>query len=220
MILPARLGWLTTRVPNPDPERARGVAFLLRGNATVFSRGFGVLCDTLRTAGVWAEDLRCTGDRWVRRSLLAGQGPGWPRPPVALVGHSRGGRRAVAAAAFLARFDLFVDLVICVDVAFPPPVPANVGRAVHLYRSRRRLYPARPLQPAPGSPARIENVDLDSADAPFPGRGLHHLNVTASPVVQEWVARQVLGPASPAAHACSPPGAAGVGYVHERIHPR
>jgi hypothetical protein len=87
-----RLGWVSARVPNPGVDHARGRVFLLRGNGVVFSRGFGALCAALRRAGVWAEDLRCVGDRWACRRLLADRRAGGLRGPVVFVGHSCGGR--------------------------------------------------------------------------------------------------------------------------------
>ena len=141
----ARLGWLTVNVPNPEPAAALGHVFLLRGNATVFSRGFGALCARLRSACFWAEDLRCVGDHWACRHISAEREAGRLRGPVVLIGHSRGGRRALAAARRLETLGIAMDLLVCVDVAFPPLVPSNVRRAVHVYRSRRRVYPARPL---------------------------------------------------------------------------
>jgi pimeloyl-ACP methyl ester carboxylesterase len=110
---------------------------------------------------------------------------------VALVGHSRGGRRALAAAERLGQAGIAVDLVVCVDVAFPPPVPENVRRAVHLYRTGWRIYPARPLRPAQGSSGQVENIDLDALGSPIPGQGLHHLNITSSPALLAWVAEQI-----------------------------
>jgi hypothetical protein len=92
----------------------------------------------------------------------------------------------------LERLGITVDLLICVDVAGPFPVPGNVRHAVHLYRSRWRLYPARPLRPAPGSGAVIENIDLDAADSPIRARWLHHLNITARRAVQDWIVARVL----------------------------
>ncbi|HYV39099.1 MAG TPA: hypothetical protein VE988_25660, partial [Gemmataceae bacterium] len=97
-----RLGWATTSVPNPDPLTARAHVFFLRGQAVVFSGGFGSMCDRLRQQGIWAEDLRCVGDRWVRRHLLAGHAAGRLRQPVILVGHSCGGRYALFTAQELA----------------------------------------------------------------------------------------------------------------------
>jgi hypothetical protein len=85
-----------------------------------------------------------------------------------------------------------IDLVVCVDVAWPYEVSGNVRRAIHLYRSRRRLYPARPLWAAPGSNAVIENLDLDGPAAPVPGQGLHHLNITASLAIQSYIGRRVM----------------------------
>lgn len=182
---------MTARVPNPPATPGRAVAYLFRGNGAVFSRGFGRLCGRLREAGVWAEDLRCVGDRWACRHLIGQRAAGQLGGPVALVGHSRGGRRALAAAAALGRAGIDVDLVVCVDVAFPPLVPASVRRAVHIYRSRRRIYPARPLRTDTGPADRIENIDLDETGAPIPGRGLHHLNITGCAAVQDWIAGRI-----------------------------
>ena len=187
----ARLGWATASHPNPEPQSARGRVFLLRGNGAVFSRGFGRLCDRFRAAGFRAEDLRCTGDSAACCELLAARERGELSGPVVFVGHSRGGRRTLAAAQRLEPAGVVVDLLVCVDVAFPPPAPGNVRHAVHLYRSRLRLYPARPLRAAPGSSAVIENINLDGPDPPFPGRGLHHLNITASEAVHDWIIRCV-----------------------------
>jgi pimeloyl-ACP methyl ester carboxylesterase len=189
----ARLGWLTATVANPRPEAARGLVFLLRGQAAIFSRSFGVLCDRFRRAGFWAEDCRCVADRWVYRRVLAERAAGRAARPITLIGHSRGGRRALRAAAHLAAAGVAVEMVVCVDVAFAPPVPANVRTAVHLFRSRRRVYPARPLESRPGAETAIENVDLDAPDSPIRPGGLHHLNVTHAARVMEWIFRRGAG---------------------------
>ena len=112
-----RLGWATARTSNPDPGGALGRVYLLRGNAVIFSRGFGIICDRLRRAGLWAEDLRCVGDRWIRRTLVADQQAGRLNGPVILVGHSCGGRSALFTAQELARRNIPVDLLVCIDVA-------------------------------------------------------------------------------------------------------
>jgi hypothetical protein len=187
-----RLGWATAWARNPPLEQARGRVFLLRGNAVVFSRGFGALCRRFRQAGLWADDLRCVGDLWVRRRLRRDHRAGRLHGPLALVGHSCGGRYSLWTAQQLERLGIAVDLLVCVDVAGPYTVPGNVRHAVHLYRSRRRLYPARPLRPAPGSGAVIENIDLDAPDSPIRARWLHHLNITARLAVQDWIFERVL----------------------------
>ena len=187
-----RLGWATTSVPNPDIRRARARAYLLRGQAVVFSPGFGAMCDRLRREGVWAEDLRGVGDRWVRRRLLADRDAGIVGP-VILVGHSCGARYALFSAHELARRGIAVELIVCVDAAIPYTVAANVRHAANLYRSRRRIYPARPVVAAEGSAARVTNVDLDAEDSPIPPAGLHHLNMTGSQAVQDWIVARVLG---------------------------
>lgn len=150
------------------------------------------MCTRFREAGLWAEDLRCVGDRWVRRHLRNDQVQGRLQGPVILIGHSCGGRYALFTAGVLARWGIRVDLLVCIDVAIPFPVAANVGHAVHLYRSRGRLYPARPLQAESGSAVRITNLDLDAVSSPISPSGLHHLNITDSPAVQSWVVERVL----------------------------
>lgn len=184
-----RLGWLSAAAPNPDPGRGR--VFLLRGNGIVFSRGFGVICTELRRAGIWAEDLRCIGDRWASRLLQAEQRARRLREPIIFVGHSCGGRYSLFGAHVLAAVGIDVDLIVCLDVAMPPPVPANVKRAINLYLSRDRIYPARPLVPAPHSSAHITNIDLNSANSPIDANGLPHLNITDSPAVQAFVLKWI-----------------------------
>jgi acetyl esterase/lipase len=187
-----RLGWATVSAPNPDIRQAAGRVYLLRGQAVVFSSGFATLCQQLRQAGLWAEDLRCVGDLWMRRHLRADQDAGRLRGPIILVGHSCGGRYALYSAQQLAKQGITIDLLICVDVAGPFDVAANVKEAIHIYRSRRRLYPARPLRAMPESPAKITNLDLDAADSPIAPAWLHHLNMTSSSPVQGWIAGRIL----------------------------
>ena len=55
-----RLGWATAALPIPSTGPASR-AFLLRGSGMVFSPEYGALCTRFRRAGLWAEDLRCTG---------------------------------------------------------------------------------------------------------------------------------------------------------------
>jgi pimeloyl-ACP methyl ester carboxylesterase len=114
-----RLEWFTAGTPNPDPERALGRAYLLRGQGVVFSRGFGQLCGALRRAGWWAEDLRCVGGLWLWRHLRREQQSGRLQCPLVFVGHSCGGRSALDTARQLQELGIAVRLIVCVDVAFP-----------------------------------------------------------------------------------------------------
>jgi len=186
-----RLGWATTRVANPDPRRAVGRVFFFRGQAIVFSRGFGAMCDELRRRGVWAEDLRCRGDRWAARQVLADHREG-RRWPVVFVGHSCGGRSAIFAADELRTAGVGVALIVCIDVALPPPVPVNVRRAINLRRTRRRLYPAMPLVAGPGVQTVIENIDLDAPDSPIDPAWICHVNITSRPRVREYVVGRIV----------------------------
>ncbi len=187
-----RLGWATAGLPNPIVDSAAGRVYFLRGNGMVFSGGFGTLCGRLRRAGIWTEDLRCVGDLWLRRHIIKEQRLGRLRGPIILVGHSCGGRSSLHTARCLEPLGITIDLLICVDVALPFPVAGNVRQAVHLYRTHRRIYRARPLQPAPGSHALIDNIDLDADDSPIRPAGIHHLNITKSPAVQDWIMRRIV----------------------------
>ncbi|HQR07273.1 MAG TPA: hypothetical protein PLN21_10650 [Gemmatales bacterium] len=184
----ARMGWLTTTVSNPSLNEAQGLAYLFRGNGTLFTPGFGLLTDQLRTQGLWAEDLTCNGLPWVKQHVMKGH----RSCPIILIGHSCGGRRCLQLAALLEAAGISIDLLICIDVAFPPTVPANVRRAVHLYRTRWRFYPARPLVPCTAGTSQIDNIDLDQPHAPFPGTWLNHLNITGSEALQLWIKHQVM----------------------------
>jgi hypothetical protein len=183
-----RLGWLTAYHPNPDPAKARDRIFFFRGQAAIFSNGFGTLCDALRSARYWSEDLRCVGHRWVCRRLTADR----PTRRVIFVGHSAGGRYALFAAQQLQNLGITIDLLVCLDVAIPDPVPANVKAAVHLYLTGLRPYPARPLTLAPNSAAHIDNIDLNSPDSPISSRWLNHLNITDCPAIQDFVMQRIV----------------------------
>lgn len=183
----ARVGWLTTTVPNPSLKAAHGLAYLFRGNGAIFTPGFGRLTDQLRSVGLWTEDLTCNGVPWVKQHIMKEHGS----RPIILIGHSCGGRRCLQLAALLEATGISIDLLICIDVALPPTVPTNARRAVHLYRSRWRLYPARPLLPCPGGSSQIDNIDLDQPRAPFPGTWLNHLNITGSEALQLWINHEV-----------------------------
>jgi hypothetical protein len=185
-------------VPPPPPGNPAGEplghVYLIRGQGWVFSGGWAVLCDRLRTAGVRAEDVSDHGGGWVADDVLARHRAGTlGGGPVVFVGHSRGGRQSLFAAERLARDGVRVDLILTADVAIPPPVPANVGRAVNVYLSKDRIYPARRLVAAAGSKAAIENVALDAPGSPFaPPHGLNHLNFTDSLEVRAYLYRRIM----------------------------
>jgi Alpha/beta hydrolase family len=187
-----RLGWATARVANPDPLRAPARVFFFRGQGILFSRGFGMMCADLRRRGVWAEDLRCRGETWAVRQIVADHRSGRWRGPVVFVGHSCGGRSALFAAEELGAAGIDVSLILCIDVTLPPPVPANVRRAINLRRTRRRLYPAMPLVAAPEASAAIENIDLDAPDSPIEPGWICHVNITSRPRVREYVVGRIL----------------------------
>jgi pimeloyl-ACP methyl ester carboxylesterase len=158
----------------------------------VFSGGWAVLRDRLRAAGVAADDVSDLDATWVGDHVLAQRRAGLLTGPVVFVGHSRGGRLSLHLAERLRREGVRVDLILTADTCKPPAVPVNVGRAVNLYLTKNRLYPARALRPAPDSQTVIENVALDQPGSPFEPRRLHHLNFTDSQEVQDYLFGRVM----------------------------
>jgi hypothetical protein len=190
--LGGRVGWITAAAANPEPRPADARVFLLRGTGTVFSPGFGDICTRLRRAGIWTEDLGPAGVGWVCRHLIAEHQAGRLQGPIILVGHSRGARHAVNAARELESAGIGVELLVCLDVSLPPTVPGNVRRALNVYMSQHRLYPADPLQAAPGAAASVENVDLSRPGAPVTGRAMCHVTIAASGAVQDLIVERIL----------------------------
>jgi hypothetical protein len=69
---------------------------------------------------------------------------------------------------------------------------------VHLFRSKRRIYPAKPLRAAADSKARIGNLDLDAPDSPLSSAWIHHLNITANREIQQWILGRIMETINPA----------------------
>lgn len=190
--LGSRVSWLTASAANPDPVHSPAHVLLVRGSGTVFSPGFGDLCTTLRRAGIWTEDLGPVGDRWICEQLIGEQRAGRLTGSIILVGHSRGGRHVLDAARRLQSAGINVDLLVCLDAALLPRLPANVRQAVNIYVSGELIYPPDRLKPAPGTNVRIDNIDLSDPASPIRAPNLHHLNITASPAVQEFIQQRIM----------------------------
>ena len=179
--------WLTVNAANPERKSARGRVYCLRGQGIVFSPGMALICEKLRPEGYYCRDLRCMGDALVVRETRTDRARGIPLCPIILAGHSAGGRAAIHASAQLASLGIPVALLITVDVAIPPVVPSNVRRAINIYRTNQRIYPAGPLHCSPDSETLIENMDLDSPQSPIHQPGIHHLNITSIPAIQNLI---------------------------------
>lgn len=169
-----------------------GRVYLFRGQGWIFSSGWAQLQSRLIDSGIRAEDISNHAGNWAANDLIADHKAGRLSGPVVFVGHSRGGRTALAVAERVAQEGIRIELVLAVDVAIPPPVPGGVKRAVNLYLTRPRLYPARPFQPLSGTETTVENIDLDAPDSPVPASGLNHLNITNSPEIQDYLYRQIM----------------------------
>jgi hypothetical protein len=176
-VLALLCGGCATALP-PHAGEPVGRAYLLRGQGWVFSGGWATLAGELRAAGWKAADLSDHGAGAAEADILADRAAGRARGPLALVGHSRGGRQCIDLARRLGERGVTVDLLVTVDVAFPDDVPINVRRALNVYLKRDRLYPAAPLRAAPGGATVIENIALDGPASPVPAAGQSHVTLT------------------------------------------
>jgi len=177
-------------VAGPAPT-VQGRVYVLRGQGFVFSGGLGTVAQRLQQSGVRTSDLSDWGAGGAVNEIVADRKQGTFRGPLVFVGHSRGGRQALGAAAALAQHGITVDLVVVVDAMAVPQVPGNVRRAVNLYLTQGRVYPAAPLQPTPGAATTIENIALDVAGSPIDAGGANHLSVDDNPQLQDYVFRRV-----------------------------
>lgn len=141
------------------PLRAFLIHGLAGGRPLYFSGGLDVLARKLAAQGVIASVhaqgsfLRPYGEVGAIAAAARAAARSGARP--VLVGHSMGADAALKVAARLEAARIPVPLVVCFDptsfkVLFgPPPVPANVGRALCFYQKISPLGRGL-LKPAPG----------------------------------------------------------------------
>jgi pimeloyl-ACP methyl ester carboxylesterase len=102
---------------------------------------------------------------------------------VVLIGHSLGGNNAIAAAARLGQAGVIVHLVVTIDPTAPPPVPANVRRAVNYFLSAPQSGLPQGVAIAAGAGFRgqISNADLSTGRPDLAGDGLTHTSIDVRP---------------------------------------
>ena len=112
--------------------------------------------------------------------------------PLILVGYSMGGYSVIQLSRELGTAGIPVDLLVALDPAFPPPVPANVARAVDLYQTQAG-FKGGPVQADAGF--RGELVVRNLGHLP----GVEHRNFPIYPDVRREVVARVLQVARPRA---------------------
>src|SRR5919202_2561290 len=198
--IPVGIGLIGCGHSLADPVGARagaakparlGSVYMFRGLfGTARSIALDQVAAELTGLGVKASIFDHSDWRAVAETIKA-QHRGRPEhEPIILVGYSMGGYSVIQLSRELGTAGIPVDLLVALDPAFPPPVPANVARAVGLYQTRAGFQ---------GSPVQ--------ADAGFSGElvvrnlghlpGVEHRNFKVYPAVRREVVARVLQVARP-----------------------
>lgn len=113
----------------------KGQVYTMRGIGGIFSRGMNRLEDKLeddyhiRTSStIWYK--ADTLSRFIIKHYQSGELTG----SIILIGHSLGANEQIKVAAYLARANIPVALLITIDAVSPVRVPANVKKALNIYK--------------------------------------------------------------------------------------
>lgn len=198
-----------------DTPRA-GEVYLVRGLLGIFSTGMDQLEDELARRGVRAIALQHTSGHFAAQAIIRRHSADYG--PIILVGHSLGADEVVAMAQRLHRANIPIALLVTLDAVNADPVPANVQHAINFYRSQGVLdllpaFRGIPLKARPGSPAIIENLDLNNY-AQLRDPGTNHFSIDTSQRVQNAIITEILKVCPPeygpqaihAAHTLNPEG--------------
>lgn len=137
--------------------QGKGIVYLIRGGANIFSTGMDEIAEKLDARGVdarslghssWREIAREAADRYKKK-----------RQPIVLVGHSFGANAAVLVADELAKSNVPVALVILFDPTTVMQAPANVKRLVNFYSSTVQGMNLE-VVPGHGFAGKLENVEM------------------------------------------------------------
>lgn len=114
-----------------DQPSGKGIVYLLRGGANIFSTGMDEIADKLDDRGV---DARSTGHAsWPDVAREARERYEKKRQPIIIVGHSFGANAAILAAEELGKHNIPVALVVTFDPTAALQAPANVRWLVNFY---------------------------------------------------------------------------------------
>ena len=114
-----------------DGNTGKGIVYLLRGGANIFSTGMDDLAVKLRDKGVAARSVGYAS--WRDFASEIGERYGKSRQPVILLGHSFGANAAMLLAGQLAKSNTPVALMILFDPTAVLKTPPNVKRLINFY---------------------------------------------------------------------------------------
>lgn len=139
-----------------DKPQGKGIVYLLRGGANIFSTGMDEIADKLTPLGV---DARSTGhSSWQQVAAEAEQRYREKRQPIIIVGHSFGANAAILVAAELGKHNVPVALVVTFDPTAVMQAPANVKWFVNFYSSTVQGMNLQ-VRPGPHFTGKLENIE-------------------------------------------------------------
>ena len=139
-----------------DKPSGKGIVYLLRGGANIFSTGMDEIAEKLVDRGV---DARSTGhSSWMEVAREARERYQKKRQPIVIVGHSFGANAAILMANDLAKHDVPVALVVTFDPTAALQVPPNVKWLVNFYSSTVQGMNLQ-VQPSPHFKGKLENIE-------------------------------------------------------------
>ena len=139
-----------------DKPSGKGIVYLLRGGANIFSTGMDEIAEKLVDRGV---DARSTGHAsWMEVAREARERYQKKRQPIVIVGHSFGANAAILMANDLAKHDVPVALVVTFDPTAALQAPANVKWLVNFYSSTVQGMNLQ-VQASPHFGGKLENIE-------------------------------------------------------------
>lgn len=138
-----------------DKPQGKGIVYLLRGGANIFSTGMDEIVDKLKPLGV---DARSTGHAsWKDVAAEARERYLEKRQPIIIVGHSFGANAAILVADDLNKHKIPVALVVTFDPTAVMQAPPNVKWFVNFYSSTVQGMNLQ-VQPSPHFTGKLENI--------------------------------------------------------------
>jgi len=175
-----------------------GHVYCMRGFLGIFSTGMDTLAERIdRELGIPSVSVANEETNDTKVKLAAFRKEGKLVEPLVLVGHSYGADDMIRVADALGQAGITVDLLITLDPVTPPPVPANVKRAINIYKSRPMTdwFPAWrgvTVSAIDETKTKLTNTDLRLTAVGFDTEVIDHINIEKIDGVHRMVMAEIV----------------------------
>jgi len=198
LLAPVILTGCAGRHFGPQEEPYRGRVVLFRGLWDVFSLGLDDLGEKAASEGYDVQIARSHTWPDAAASETTARLASSTNGPLIVGGHSYGADNAIRYCRLLEEEGLEVDLLLLLDATTPPPIPPNVTRCVHYYRTTILgslapfIFAGNPVEPAEGnSRTEIVNALLTPDLLGLASNSVGHFNIDASDDVHDLCLREI-----------------------------